>query len=94
MPVLSIGEIYEAARGAGSTPHQAVTWTAIAMAESSGWTGALNDKGEHSIGLWQINVVSGVRKNKWGNLNDLEVNARRVRDQQAGPRHAALDCDA
>ena len=61
MPVLSIREIYEAAREAGFTPHQAVTWTAIAMAESGGRTGALNDKGEHSIGLWQINVASGVR---------------------------------
>ncbi len=36
MPVPSIREIYEAARGAGFTPHQAVTWTAIAMAESGG----------------------------------------------------------
>ena len=36
MPVLSIREIYEAARDAGFTPHQAVTWTAIAMAESRG----------------------------------------------------------
>ena len=76
MPVLSIREIYEAARDAGFTPHQAVTWTAIAMAESGGRTGALNDKGEHSIGLWQINVASDVRENKWGNLNDPEANAR------------------
>jgi hypothetical protein len=76
VPVLSIREIYEAARDAGFTPHQAITWTAIAMAESGGRTGALNDKGEHSIGLWQINVASGVRENTWGNLNDPEVNAR------------------
>jgi hypothetical protein len=76
MPVLSIREIYEAARDAGFTPHQAVTWTAIAMAESSGRTGALNDRGEHSVGLWQINVASGVRKNKWGDLTDPENNAR------------------
>ena len=34
MAVLSTREIYEAAREAGFTPHQAVTWTAIAMAES------------------------------------------------------------
>jgi hypothetical protein len=46
------------------------------MAESGGRTGALNDKGEHSIGLWQINVASDVRENKWGNLNDPEANAR------------------
>ncbi len=47
---LSIREIYDAARSAGFTPHQAVTWTAIAMAESGGRTGALNDNGEHSVG--------------------------------------------
>ena len=76
MPVLSIREIYEAARDAGFTPHQAVTWTAIAMAESRGRTGALNDKGEHSVGLWQINVAGDVRKNSWGDLTDPEVNAR------------------
>ena len=76
MPVLSIREIYEAARDAGFTPHQAVTWTSIALAESGGRTGALNDKGEHSIGLWQVNVAGGVRKNKWGDLTDPEVNAR------------------
>ena len=76
MAVLSTREIYEAARDAGFTPHQAVTWTAIAMAESRGRTGALNDKGEHSVGLWQINVAGDVRKNSWGDLTDPEVNAR------------------
>ena len=34
----------------------AVTWTAIAMAESGGSTGAHNPHGEDSRGLWQINV--------------------------------------
>ena len=34
----------------------AVTWTAIAMAESGGNTGAHNPRGEDSRGLWQINV--------------------------------------
>ena len=74
---LSIREIYDAARSAGFTPHQAVTWTAIALAESGGRTGALNDKGEYSVGLWQINVnADGSRASKWGNLNDPEANAR------------------
>lgn len=73
---LSIQEIYEAARGAGFTPDQATTWTAIALAESGGETGALNDSGEHSVGLWQVNVASDVRANTWGNLNDPVVNAR------------------
>ena len=49
---LSIREIYDAARSAGFTPHQAVTWTAISLAESGGRTGALNDHGEYSVGLW------------------------------------------
>src|SRR6478752_3180466 len=74
---LSIREIYDAARSAGFTPHQAVTWTAIAMAESGGRTGALNSKGEYSVGLWQVNVnADSSRATKWGNLNDPEANAR------------------
>src|SRR3954464_8268147 len=76
MPVLSIQEIYQAARDAGFAPHEAVTWTAIALAESGGRTNALADHGEHSEGLWQINVAGGVRGNTFGNLYDPEVNAR------------------
>ena len=77
---LGIQEIYEAARAAGFTPDQATTWTAIALAESGGETGALNDSGEHSMGLWQINVSPTVRENVWGNLNDPVVNARAAYD--------------
>jgi hypothetical protein len=74
---LSIREIYDAARSAGFTPHQAVTWTAIAMAESGGRTGALNDNGEHSVGLWQINVrADASRATTWGDLASPEGNAR------------------
>ena len=81
MPKLSIAEIYEAARSAGFTPEQATTWTAIAMAESGGRTGALNNKGEHSMGLWQINVASdGSRGTKYGDLNDPRANARAAYD--------------
>ena len=40
-----------------------MTWTAIAMAESGGRTGAHAGGGENSYGLWQINVRSGVRGN-------------------------------
>jgi cell wall-associated NlpC family hydrolase len=77
MPKLSIAEIYEAALSAGFTPHQATTWTAIAMAESGGRTGALNDQGEHSMGLWQINVAAdGGRGTKYGDLNDPRANAK------------------
>lgn len=76
MAVLSIREIYDAARSAGFDPHQAVTWTSIALAESGGRTTALNDHGEHSVGLWQINVAGGVRKNTFGDLHDPKNNAK------------------
>src|SRR5690349_13039935 len=76
MATLSIREIYEAARSAGFTPHQAVTWTAIALAESGGRTGALNDRGEYSVGLWQVNVNADPgRATRYGNLHDPAANA-------------------
>jgi cell wall-associated NlpC family hydrolase len=77
---LGIREIYEAARAAGFTPDQATTWTAIALAESGGETGAHNPRGEDSRGLWQINVAPGVRENVWGDLSDPVVNARAAYD--------------
>lgn len=55
MATLSAEEIYRYAVMAGFTPDQAVTMTAIALAESSGNTGAHNPHGEDSRGLWQIN---------------------------------------
>ncbi|MFT4164624.1 MAG: NlpC/P60 family protein [Microlunatus sp.] len=74
---LSVREIYNAALSAGFTPHQAVTWTAIAMAESGGRTGALNSNGEYSVGLWQINVrADKTRATRWGDLSTPEANAR------------------
>lgn len=76
MATYSILEIYAAARAAGFSEHEAATWTAIALAESGGRTTALNDRGEHSMGLWQINVAPDVRSNHWGDLNDPMVNAR------------------
>ena len=93
MARLSIDEIYAAARAAGFSPQQASTWTAIAMAESGGSPGALNNKGEHSMGLWQINVAAGVRSNHWGDLNDPMVNARCVRDLPTRAGHATVDDD-
>jgi cell wall-associated NlpC family hydrolase len=77
MAALSIQEIYNAARTAGFSPEQAVTWTGIAFAESGGKPGALNPKGEYSMGLWQINVnADPARKTEWGDLNDPVNNAR------------------
>lgn len=48
-------EIYQFALEAGFSPDQAVTMTAIALAESGGNPNALNPVGENSIGLWQVN---------------------------------------
>ncbi|MGB3764511.1 MAG: hypothetical protein WA966_14950, partial [Ornithinimicrobium sp.] len=76
MGVISITSIYQSALAAGFTPEQASTWTAIALAESGGDTGAHNSVGEDSRGLWQINVGAGVRDNTWGDLSDPNVNAR------------------
>ncbi|MBA3338798.1 MAG: C40 family peptidase [Geodermatophilaceae bacterium] len=76
MAVLSVQEIYQAALSAGFTPDQAVTWTAIAMAESRGNSGAHNPSGEDSWGLWQININPSVRTNHWGDLTDPYANAR------------------
>ncbi len=55
MARLGAGEIYLLAREAGFSPDEAVTMTAIALAESGGETGAHNQSGEDSRGLWQIN---------------------------------------
>lgn len=49
-------QIYAFARSAGFSPDEAVTMTAIALAESRGRSSAHNTMGEDSIGLWQINA--------------------------------------
>lgn len=56
MAVLTPEEIYQFARQAGFSADQAVTMTAIALAESNGNTEAHNPTGEDSHGLWQINL--------------------------------------
>jgi cell wall-associated NlpC family hydrolase len=58
MAELAAREIYRFARMAGFTPDQAVTMTAVALAESGGNTAAHNPVGEDSRGLWQINAAS------------------------------------
>jgi len=76
MTKLTAAEIYEVARDAGFSRNEAITWTAIALAESGGNPRAHNPHGEDSWGLWQINIDPGVRQNRWGDLTDPEVNAR------------------
>lgn len=70
MATLDPHEIYLVARHAGFTPDQAVTMTAIALAESSGKTDANLVVGntEDSWGLWQINMT--VHKQSLGALGD------------------------
>jgi cell wall-associated NlpC family hydrolase len=51
-------QIYGFARDAGFTPDEAVTMTAIALAESGGRSTAHATRGEDSRGLWQINAAS------------------------------------
>lgn len=56
MAVLSAVEIYRVSLAAGFTPDQAVTMTAVALAESGGNSLAHNSHGEDSRGLYQINA--------------------------------------
>jgi cell wall-associated NlpC family hydrolase len=74
--ILTATEIYNVCLQAGFTPDQAVTWTAIALAESGGNSEAHNPHGEDSWGLWQVNIDPNVRDNPWGNLGDPAANAR------------------
>jgi hypothetical protein len=77
MAEMSVHAIYEAARSAGFSDTEAATFTAIALAESSGRPGARNDRGEDSRGLWQINVAADqTRETEWGDLYDPVNNAR------------------
>lgn len=47
--------MWDALIAAGFTPDEAVTFVAIALAESGGISNNHNPKGEDSLGLWQIN---------------------------------------
>jgi hypothetical protein len=77
MSSISIQAIYDAARKAGFSDVQAATFTAIALAESSGNPDAHNGRGEDSRGLWQINVAADrSRETRWGDLDDPVNNAR------------------
>src|ERR1700759_3932902 len=76
MAHLSVLQIYEVAREAGFDHQQAITFTAIAMAESRGDPLAHATHGEDSRGLWQINVNPSVRANTFGDLYDPLTNAR------------------
>lgn len=75
MAVYSAREIYRFAVIAGFTPDQAVTMTAIALAESGGDSGAHNPRGEDSRGLWQVNL-NAHRRMAARDMSDPLENAR------------------
>jgi cell wall-associated NlpC family hydrolase len=81
---LSPEEIYSFALQGGFSPEQAVTFTAIALAESSGNPSANAAGTEDSRGLWQINVSPGVHTNTWGDLYDPLINARAAYEVSGG----------
>ena len=84
MGTLNAEQIFQVCLDAGFTRDQAVTWTAIALAESGGDTAAHNPRGEDSWGLWQINVDPAVRPNHWGDLTDPAVNAQAAYEVSQG----------
>jgi Lysozyme like domain/NlpC/P60 family len=82
--------IYAAARQAGFSPDQAVTMTAIAMAESGGNPGAHNSTGEDSRGLWQINLSPQANGNApWAQTLDLFDPVDNARAAWEVSRHGA-----
>src|SRR5687767_6707153 len=83
MAVLAAREIYRYARLAGFDPGEAATMTAIALAESGGETGAHNDSGEDSRGLWQINVAAHTHLQDV-DLSDPLANARAALEVSGG----------
>lgn len=69
-------QIYAHARGAGFSPDQATTMTAVALAESGGNSRAHNPTGEDSRGLWQINARAHPDLARRYDLYDPAQNAR------------------
>lgn len=85
---LSVSQIYANARAAGFSASEAITATAIAMAESGGNPAAHNpNPPDNSYGLWQINMIGGLgpaRLREFGlssysQLLDPMTNARAAR---------------
>lgn len=81
---LTPGQIKSLWIAAGGPEHEAVDMTAIALAESSGYTGAWNpgrggaggtNSHEYSVGIWQINTYAH-RNYTVEQLKDPNINAR------------------
>jgi Lysozyme like domain len=84
---LSPAQIYAVARKAGFSTTSAITATAIALAESGGNAGVVNNNpgtGDLSYGLWQINMIGSLgpsRRSQYGlssndDLKDPLTNAK------------------
>jgi len=87
MAKLTAKQLYALAREAGFSRSEAISATAIALAESKGDANTLNDNpgsGDLSYGLWQINMIGTMgpeRRRQFGigandDLFDPHVNAR------------------
>ncbi|EIV92975.1 NlpC/P60 family protein [Frankia sp. QA3] len=85
MATYTAAQIYAYARAAGFAPDQAVTMTAVALAESGGNGTAHATRGEDSRGLWQINMNA---HRQWSHLDayDPAVNARLAYEVSRGGR--------
>lgn len=73
---LSQAQMQSALRAAGWPDSLIVTMGAIGQAESSGWTGAVNDNRprEYSVGVWQINLLAHPQYSE-AQMNDPAQNA-------------------
>lgn len=75
--VYSVAQLQGFLRTAGWPEDKIVIMAAIGMAESGGQDSALNPRGEHSVGLWQINLnAHGNRFGTESQLHDPVTNAR------------------
>lgn len=78
---MNVGELQSVLRAAGWPEGKIVLVAAIGMAESSGNPRAVNPRGEHSVGLWQINMrAHGTRYGTESQLYDPLTNARAALD--------------
>jgi hypothetical protein len=74
---LNANQVAQVAYAAGFRGEDLVIAVAVAMGESGGSASALNAKGEHSVGLWQINRdAHGDRFGDDAALHDPYVNAQ------------------
>lgn len=85
---LSPQQVYQICLQVGFPPQQATIMTAIAMGESGLSTDALNDRGEFSVGLFQINMnAHGNRFGSYADLRDPVNNARAAFELSNGGRN-------